>query len=699
MTGSAALFAKLLSAIALIQSGDDDTPKELALYAPPGAVITTEGDSISCGPAQTCTVTIPELPYSLTINVTAEPGYNFTGWTKSTPFSCTDSTASCQLTLSQKSFLNNPNSSVSEVSVQPTVAAISAEAASSWEYPARVRWTGAELEGGVDYCGVATIRWDAPTTHFDINKDGVDDVMLHISCYQSAWPEDPNEPHNSEVIAAWKLFCSQPNEKHYDCTQQIFGSNVINTTGTSSGGGNPYTHVMNKPRDLNGDGYPEFWYALNRDDGRIGLPNSTEEEFAGWVKTFCGESAVDDCTRQSNQSMLISNPDGTYQVAFADHLPTNTQAVEIFPNLLGTFDMAMFNYGPYTVSRWTGTEFVDVTDEWAGYNNIDYAFSDVYVHAYNDSATDTTFLVTPNVPEAIAGKPRLFKDIARQPDRHLGFTVWRFVPGSGFELSDYYLPDESDLFAAKVSSGTGEHDYELQEGVYINGIPTLLPNYFHMKVTKLSDDGDLILFMQQENDGGTTYGRFLKEAINENTIYQISNGNVSDEQGYLSTLITPVQTFYINNGTLEQTAEPLIEAGYFWNTPGMRFADANNDGHLDLFGISGHESRGSIHLNSGDGRFVQKRIHESTPPIWFHDGGYAGHSIFPLNLDSDTRLDLMFWEFGSTGQRGPEGPGEAAILQGQWEIETFTDFTPESLMAEILECNQTAGWVGGCKIH
>ena len=59
----------------------------------------------------------------------------------------------------------------------------------------------------------------------------------------------------------------------------------------------------------------------------------------------------------------------------------------------------------------------------------------------------------------------------------------------------------------------------------------------------------------------------------------------------------------------------------------------------------------------------------------------------------------MFWEFGSTGQRGPEGPGEAAILQGQWEVETFKDFTPESLMAEILECHQTAGWVGGCKIH
>jgi hypothetical protein len=205
--------------------------------------------------------------------------------------------------------------------------------------------------------------------------------------------------------------------------------------------------------------------------------------------------------------------------------------------------------------------------------------------------------------------------------------------------------------------------------------------------------------MQQENDGGTTYGRFLKEAINEDTIYQISNGNVSDEQGYLSTLITPVQTFTLNNGRLEQTEEPLIEAGYFWNTPGMRFADVNNDGHLDLFGVSGHDSRGSIHLNNGEGRFTQKRIHEATPPIWFHDRGFAAHSIFPLNLDDDTRLDLMFWEFGSTGQRGPEGPGEAAILQGQWEIETFKDFTPESLMAEILACHETAGWVGGCKIH
>ena len=39
----------------------------------------------------------------------------------------------------------------------------------------------------------------------------------------------------------------------------------------SDGGGNPYTHVAEIPRDWNNDGYPEFWYAIIRDDGWDGF--------------------------------------------------------------------------------------------------------------------------------------------------------------------------------------------------------------------------------------------------------------------------------------------------------------------------------------------------------------------------------------------------------------------------------------------
>ena len=41
-----------------------------------------------------------------------------------------------------------------------------------------------------------------------------------------------------------------------------------------------YIHVMASPEDINDDGYPDFWYALNRDDGRQGFDESVEEDRA-----------------------------------------------------------------------------------------------------------------------------------------------------------------------------------------------------------------------------------------------------------------------------------------------------------------------------------------------------------------------------------------------------------------------------------
>lgn len=695
---STALFLRLLSSLTiagLAGSGDLST---LRVYAPPGAVVSASHSDFSCGPKAVCDFQV-QIPFETTFSTRALEGYEFYGWTDDSYSSCSNEKSNCQLSLAYKDLLANPLSVGSAFKFQPVLVADDSARRSAWSYPARDRFLGEQLEKNIDYCSTATIRWDAPITNFDVNLDGIDDLLLHISCYQGLQPEDPEQPHNLKVIAAWKMFCSEASlERHHDCTEKLFGQTVINATGSDSGGGNPYTHVINKPRDLNGDGYPEFWYALNRDDGRPGIPNENREEYDQWLAKLCGLEAQNGCTRSSNQSMLISRPDGSYQVAITPVPPTNTQAAEIFPNLLGTFDLAMFNYGPMTAARWTGSEFIDVTEEWRAYENVQYAFQDQYVHAFTDDATGSVYLVVPNVPESIVGSPRPDKAIARQPDRHLGFVLWRFIPGFGFQLSDYYVAPEEDLFTAKVMEG-GNDQYTIQEGVYINGIPTLLPNYFHMKVTRLTPDGDLVLFMQQENDGGTTFGEFLKSPIDSDVIYRFPDGAISDEQGYLTHRVTPTQTFYIREGRLFETTEPLISGGYLWNTPGMRFSDIDGDGDKDLLGISGGSPRGSIHINDGSGKMTMKAVKDVLPEIWFHDSEQSlNYSVFPLKLDFDNKPDLVFWENGFNQRIDPIGAGDVVILRGEWSISDFRDLSPNDINNAIVGCHKRGEWIGGCEI-
>lgn len=697
---SSSAFIQLLTALSVAGLGGFAFQESITVFAPPGATVTGNSLFGACESGAVCEFPLEKLPYQDVFEVQAADGYRVVGWTSDTHESCASSPNRCEPKLTSKNFFTAPTTHGASVKFQPVIESISEETKTAWQYPAEKRWDGSALEGAIDYCSEAAIRWIGPTSNFDVNNDGISDVLLHTGCYQEQWPENPQEIHNIEVIAAWKMFCSNAEGTHFDCTEQLFGSEAINATSSTGGGGNPYVHVMNQPRDLNGDGYPEFWYALNRDDGRTSYPEGTQAENEAYIKELCGPTATADCTRDSYQSMLISRNDGSYQIAFADTPPINTQAVEVFPNLMGTFDMVMFAYGSAKISRWTGSTFIDVTDEWRDYENFDLAVErgDVYVHAFEDEQINQTYLVVPNVHSSLVGRERAFKDIARQPDLHLGFTLWQFEPGAGFTLSDYYTPKDSDLFAAKVGSGEDDGNYELQEGVYINEIPTILPNYYHIKATRLNPDGELILFVQQEQDGGSTFGDFLKTPIDEEQIYTLTNGNIDNEDGYLALPLTPVQTFYIRDGKLEETEEPLIEAGYLWNSPGMFLQDLNGDGHKDMLGKSGHKNRGSIYINDGSGKLVQKRISGATPEIWFHDRlDNYNYGAYPLHLDSDDKLDLMFWEAGSTGP-SPDGPGEVVILKGLWEAYEFDDYSPTELNTDIANCYINEGWMGACAI-
>ena len=131
-----------------------------------------------------------------------------------------------------------------------------------WDFENTQRWIGDSAEGNVDYCSEKSIRWTNPQLGFDINQDSLDDFMVAISCYQGEAVD--GEKDNLKVRAAWKMYCSE-DQSHYDCTSELFGTQVIEVTSVSDdiglgndGGGSPYIHVSETPRDLNNDGYPEF---------------------------------------------------------------------------------------------------------------------------------------------------------------------------------------------------------------------------------------------------------------------------------------------------------------------------------------------------------------------------------------------------------------------------------------------------------
>ena len=113
-------------------------------------------------------------------------------------------------------------------SLTTALSTISVSATSAyWDFENAQRWIGDSAEGNVGYCSEKSIRWTSPQLGFDINQDSVDDFMMPIGCYQGEAVDGAK--HNLKVRAAWKMYCSNE-RKHYDCTLELFGSEVIEAT-------------------------------------------------------------------------------------------------------------------------------------------------------------------------------------------------------------------------------------------------------------------------------------------------------------------------------------------------------------------------------------------------------------------------------------------------------------------------------------
>ena len=450
-------------------------------------------------------------------------------------------------------------------------------------------WKGNELEERNPLCERGAFRGGGPVINFDINLDSINDFFMPISCWQA--DRDPVTLHNVKIQSSWKMFCSRINDHHYDCTKELFDSEFIDTTFDDTGGGNPYTHAMDKPRDLNGDGFPEFWYPMNRDDGRPGSVGYENEEI---LESLCGKPEAwevwqgatnNDCTRLSLHSIFLSKSDGSYDV-----VPINvwgravSHNMHVLPNAMGGYDFVIWGSNGIRAARLIDRELIDVTSEYNNYvNHGAIAYAPFYNRVIDHEGK--TYLITAMARQEFIDSPNLIeydpngKLVNERRNMINGFTLWEFRAGDGFYLSDYYTPPESNNVTLKYRENGLVTD---ELAVIIKGGIVFKPNWHFSRFEKLSPEEDPTLIMFHEG-GGTTVGDQFKSTPDTSKTYtyfqyQINMpGHSQAEDPYLVTNhLNAVEGFYIKGGKLITREKSVVEGDYVFNLVRMDFIDLNN---------------------------------------------------------------------------------------------------------------------------
>ena len=162
-------------------------------------------------------------------------------------------------------------------------------------------------------------------TRVDLNKDGRTDLVFHLFHFRRP-DENLTVPLDAPVPNRLVALISQTDGTLKDQTLQLFGTTSIDLAGGAS--------RKVRVADLNNDGYPDWVYALNREDARPGNGD--------W----------------SNQTVaVISNGNGTYRtIVFGDK--KYHHSIEIITNANGSHNVMLDNQEEYTFQN---ENFVKVT--------------------------------------------------------------------------------------------------------------------------------------------------------------------------------------------------------------------------------------------------------------------------------------------------------------------------------------------------
>ena len=569
----------------------------------------------------------------------------------------------------------------------------------------RQNWTSDQLEARFSFCHESSYRWDTPFPFGDFNNDGYEDIFVPITCYQGEIPDNGGD-NDVPIKSGWFLLCSDEFGGYSDCSKALFGEEFIDTSKDGGKGGAPYHHNTEEPKDLNGDGYLDFLLTLNRDDG-VGREKFDPYSSEGFQKIvnqcFEGDTAaaeayqkdgLGNCAYFSEQYVFLSNGDGTYSNVKVPWAPTWTHSLRSLPNELGGYDIISVGYDIAKVARIDGNTVTDITNTYKSFENYDDATQIVpYVGGYFEFDS-VGYWITSGV------KQQFISNIAEYADFDIntgfyntvaGITLWKWNPGQGFELSDYYIPSASDYFNYTDESGNQA------TGVYQKEIPQFGKGRYHFfKQAVLDPSEGPILVVQSETSGFLENYRRTVPA--DFTVSPSSSDAYEDNTLYP---LTPVEGFVIADGKITNRDKSVVEGDVMFNSSGMHFRDFDSDGFDDLVTITGMQVKGGAYINDGDGVLQRIDTTQVLPQLPQDSSAYA-YVFWPLR--NNNTLDVIYMALGATYRKsywnieedGIFRAGDVGVIRSNYEASKLPVKTVDASVSDFRECAKAPTWSWSC---
>ena len=569
----------------------------------------------------------------------------------------------------------------------------------------RQNWTSDQLEARFSFCHESSYRWDTPFPFGDFNNDGYEDIFVPITCYQGEIPDNGGD-NDVPIKSGWFLLCSDEFGGYSDCSKALFGEEFIDTSKDGGKGGAPYHHNTEEPKDLNGDGYLDFLLTLNRDDG-VGREKFDPYSSEGFQKIvnqcFEGDTAaaeayqkdgLGNCAYFSEQYVFLSNGDGTYSNVKVPWAPTWTHSLRSLPNELGGYDIISVGYDIAKVARIDGNTVTDITNTYKSFENYDDATQIVpYVGGYFEFDS-VGYWITSGV------KQQFISNIAEYADFDIntgfyntvaGITLWKWNPGQGFELSDYYIPSVSDYFNYTDESGNQA------TGLYQKDIPQFGKGRYHFfKQAVLDPSEGPILVVQSETSGFLENYRRTVPA--DFTVSPSSSDAYEDNTLYP---LTPVEGFVIADGKITNRDKSVVEGDVLFNSSGMHFRDFDSDGFDDLVTITGMQVKGGAYINDGEGVLQRIDTTQVLPQLPQDSSAYA-YVFWPLR--NNNTLDVIYMALGATYRKsywnieedGIFRAGDVGVIRSNYEASKLPVKTVDASVNDFRECAKAPTWSWSC---
>ena len=569
----------------------------------------------------------------------------------------------------------------------------------------RQNWTSDQLEARFSFCQESSYRWDTPFPFGDFNNDGYEDIFIPITCYQGEIPDNGGD-NDVPIKSGWFLLCSDELGGYSNCSEALFGEEFIDTSKDGGKGGAPYHHNTEEPKDLNGDGHLDFLLTLNRDDG-VGREKFDPYSSDGFQKIvnqcFEGDTSaaeayprdgLGNCAYFSDQYVFLSNGDGTYSNVKVPWTPTWTHSLRSLPNELGGYDIISIGYDIAKVARIEGNTVTDITATYTSFENYDDATQIVpYVGGYFEF-DGVGYWITSGV------KQQFINNIAEYADFDIdtgfyntvaGITLWKWNPGQGFELSDYYIPSVADYFSYTDENGNQA------TGVYQKDIPQFGKGHYHFfKQAVLDPSEGPILVVQGETSG--LLENYRRTVPADFTVIASSSDAYEDNTLYP---LTPVEGFNITDGKITVRVKSVVEGDVLFNSSGMHFRDFDSNGFDDLVTITGMQVKGGAYVNNGEGLLQRIDTSQVLPQLPQDSSAYA-YVFWPLR--NNNTLDVIYMATGATYRKSYWNieeddifrAGDVGVIRSNYEISNLPVTTVESAVNNFRECAKAPTWSWSC---